>query len=94
MFQREYGILDYIDETYMLFRPELSKGIEKQVRSFLRREKVSLTKQQFESLLEVMHPGIMWLYWPVTGAVTTLQQQGISGLLKKIRKQLGKGDDQ
>ncbi len=79
---------------YMLFRPELSKGIEKQVRSFLRREKVSLTKQQFESLLEVMHPGIMWLYWPVAGGISTLRQQGLTGVLKKIRKQLGRGNDQ
>lgn len=78
---------------YMLFQPKLSKGIEKQVRSFLRREKISLTKPQFEALLEVMHPEIMWLYWPVAGAAATLWQQGLAGLLKKIRKQLGRGDD-
>jgi len=79
---------------YMIFQPEKSKDIEKQVRSFLRREKVSLTKQQFEALLEVMHPEVMWLYWPVAGGISTLKEQGISGLLKKIRRQLGKGDDQ
>lgn len=79
---------------YMLFQPELSKNIEKQVRTFLRREKVSLTKRQFESLLEVMHPEIMWLYWPVAGGISTLKQQGLVGILKKIRKQLGRGNDQ
>ena len=79
---------------YILLQPERAKDIEKQVRSFLRREKVSLTKQQFESLLEVMHPEYMRLYWPVAGAVTALREQGISGLLKKIRKNLGRGESQ
>ena len=79
---------------YTLQQPELVKTIEKQVRGFLRREGFSLTKPQFEMLLDTMHPEIMWLYWPVSGAFFTLREQGISGLLKKIRKQLGGGNDQ
>ena len=79
---------------YGLQQPKLVKPIEKQVRGFLRREGFSLTKTQFEVLLDAMHPQVMWLYWPVSGAFFTLRQQGITGLLKKIRKQLGGGNDQ
>jgi len=76
---------------YELQQPEMVKTIEKQVRGFLRKGGFSLTRNQFETLLDAMHPGIMRLYWPVSGAVFTLREQGISGLLKKIRKNLGRG---
>lgn len=79
---------------YVLLQPELSKNIEKQVRSFLRKGRFSLTREQFEALLDATHPELMGLYWPVSGAVLTLRDQGISGLLKKIRKNLGRGDGQ
>lgn len=77
---------------YGLNRPDVVKTIEKQVRSCLRREKASVTKAQFEALLEVMHPQWMRLYWPAAGGISTLRRQGIAGLVKKIRKQLGKDD--
>ncbi len=77
-----------------LKRPEMVKDLEKQVRRFLRRENLPLTKPQFELLLEAVHPEWMRMYWPISGAVYTLRDQGISGLMKKIRKQLRKGDDQ
>ena len=76
---------------YELKQPGLVKAIRKQTRSFLRREKISLTKAQFERMLEAMYPEWMWLYWPVSGAVFTLRQQGIGAVLKKIRKQREKG---
>jgi len=79
---------------YLLNRPDQVKIIEKQARAFLRREKIKLTRQQFEAILDATHPRMVKLYWPVSGAVSTLQQQGISGLLKKIRKQFRKGDGQ
>lgn len=79
---------------YTLQKPELVKPIEKQVRSFLRREKLPLTKMQFETLLDAMHPDKMWLYWPVAGALAAVREQGVSGLLKKIRKNLGRGEGQ
>ena len=79
---------------FELQRPDLVKQIEKQVRSYLKREQIPLTKDQFECLLEAMHPERMKLYWPVSGAVTTLREQGLSGLIQKIRKQLRKGDSQ
>ena len=79
---------------YVLQQPEQVKNIEKQVRGFLRKGRFSLTRQQFEALLDAMHPEYMRLYWPISGAVVTLQEQGISGLLKKIRKNLGRGEGQ
>lgn len=77
---------------YLLQRPDVVRQIEKQTRSFLHREQIRLTQEQFEPLLDVMHPKLIKLYWPVSGAARTLQQQGVSGVLKKIRKNLGKGE--
>lgn len=79
---------------YLLQQPDVVKKIEKQTRAFLRREKIKLTKPQFEAILDVTHPNLVKLYWPVSGAFSTIQQQGISGLLRKIRKRIGKGDSQ
>ena len=79
---------------YLLQRPDVVKRIEKQTRSFLRRERIRLTKEQFEPLLDVMHPKLIRVYWPVSGAVRTLHRQGISGVLKKVRKNLRKGESQ
>jgi hypothetical protein len=79
---------------YLLQRPDVVKQIEHQTRHFLHREQIRLTKEQFEPLLDVMHPKLVKLYWPVSGAVRTLHQQGISGVLKKIRKNLRKGEGQ
>lgn len=76
---------------YLLNRPDVVKQIEIQTKTFLHRQQVRLTKEQFEGLLDVMHPKLVKLYWPVSGAVNTMRQQGISGILKKIRKRFGKG---
>lgn len=79
---------------YLLEQPEVVKQIEKQARAFLRREHIKLTRQQFEAILDATHPRLIKLYWPVSGAVTTVRQQGISGLLKKIRNIIRKGEGQ
>lgn len=79
---------------YLLGQPDAVKEIEKNTRTFLRREHIKLTPKQFESLLEVMHPGLVKFYWPVSGVVSTVRQQGISGLLHKIRKRIGRGEGQ
>ena len=74
---------------YVLQRPELVKDISRQVRGFLRRENISLTQAQFACLLDAVHPEYMRIYWPVSGAVTTIREQGLSGLWQKIRKRFG-----
>ena len=79
---------------YLLNRPDVVKQIEKQTRRFLRREQIKPEKEQFEAMLEVMHPELMRFYWPVSGAFRTLREQGISGLLKKLRSRSGRGEDQ
>jgi hypothetical protein len=79
---------------YMLQQPDVVKQIEKNTRAFLRRKKIKLSQEQFALLLEVMRPEWMKVYWPVSGAVRTVRQNGISGLLKKVCNKLGKGDGQ
>jgi len=99
---RQRFISRYIDAAinccsgarYLLGRPDLVRQIEKQSRSFLRREHAVLTKEQFEAFLDVTHPGLIKLYWPVSGAVSTWKRDGLSGVLRKIRKRIGKGEGQ
>ena len=79
---------------YLLQRPDLVKQIGKQTKAFLHREQIRLTRVQFEALLDVMHPKLVKLYWPVRGVADTLRQQGIRGVFEKIRKQFGKEDGQ
>ena len=79
---------------YLLNRPDVVRQIEKQTGTFLRREKVRLTQAQMGELLNVMHPGLAKVYWPLSGAVSTLHGQGFAGILKKVRKHLGKGEGQ
>lgn len=79
---------------YLLGRPDVVRQIEKQTKAFLRRRKIRLTKEQFEALLDAMHPKLVKLYWPVSGAVNTLRRQGVSGVLRKLRKHLRKGEGQ
>ena len=73
----------------LLQRPDLVKQVEKQTRNFLRRENIKLTKDQFEAFLDVTHPKLIRIYWPVSGVWNRLQKKGFSGILQKFRQ---KGD--
>ena len=73
----------------MMDRPELAGKIYKDVKKFLRQEKIRLTKNQFESLLEAAHPKLIRLYWPLEGAARILREKGRSGVIRKITKPLG-----
>ena len=92
----------YIDAVYsccngarfLLDRPDVVREIEKNTRAFLRREHIKLDRKQFENLLEVTHPKLVKLYWPVSGAIRTLRQNGISGLMNKVCKRIGKENGQ
>lgn len=79
---------------YLLNRPDVVRQIEKQTKTFLRKEKILLTREQFGEFLNVMRPGIAKLYWPVSGAVNTLRQKGFAGILKKVRNHFKEGDGQ
>lgn len=76
---------------YMLNRPEQVKPLEMRIRRFLREETIHLTKEQFEALLDAAHPKLIRLYWPLAGGIRTLQEAGVSGVLRKLKQQLGKG---
>lgn len=79
---------------YLLDRPDVVEQIEKQTKAYLRRQQIKLTKEQFEGLLEVTHPKLVKLYWPVSGVLNTLNQEGVSGLVRKLQNRFGKGENQ
>ena len=79
---------------YMLGREATVRTVEKQFRKFCREQKIKLTQQQFEALLDVTHPKLIKLYWPIAGGVNTLREQGISGVTKKMIKHFRKGEQQ
>ena len=77
-----------------LERADAVKSVEKDLRAFLKKHRVKPTKAQFERLLDAMHPRLVRVYWPAEGAVRTLRETGVSGLVRKVKEQLGKGDSQ
>lgn len=71
-----------------------ARSIYRDLRHCLRREgyQKKLTKAQREHLLDARCPSwVMKLYWPAEGFLRVLHQQGVSGLVRKLGKQLGKG---
>ncbi len=77
-----------------LNRPDLVKEIENRGKRFASKEKLRFTEGQKEKMLEAMHPEWMRFYWPAKGALDTLRQEGIGGILKKIKKNLLGGNGQ
>ena len=55
-----------------LNRPELVNGILSDVKKFLRREKMKLTRQERLSLLEAAHPNAMGRFWKAAEKVRKL----------------------
>lgn len=49
---------------YDLNRPEVAVQTEKRAKAFLKKQKIRLTQEQFESLLDAAHPKWMPYYWP------------------------------
>lgn len=72
-----------------LGRKDIARKIERDARRFLRKEKLRLNRAQFELLLETMHPKLLPWYWPVSGVLWTLRQEGIRGCIQKAGKKLG-----
>lgn len=90
----------YVEETagacngvrYALNRPDMVGEIEKNIRAFMREQKLKPSKEQFELLLDATHPRLVRIYWPIAGGIQTLREQGVSGVLRKIAKQMRKGE--
>lgn len=72
----------------ILNRPDIARKVERSARRFLKREGISLTKPQFELLLDTAHPRLVCWYWPLEGCLRTLREKGVRALLGKIREQL------
>ena len=70
------------------------KTLGKDVRRFCAEQKISFPEEEKEQLMDAMHPKWMKLYWPVRGIIKTLQSTGFAGLLGKVRKQFGRGENQ
>ena len=73
-------------------RPDVVKSVKRNLRTLAKQEEIHFTKTQFEDLLDAMHPKLIRLYWPVEGTVRTLKQQGLSGVIRKVKEQIQKGD--
>lgn len=69
--------------------PREAKKLKKNLRRLIRQEKRSLSTEQFEYLLDAIHPKLIKAYWPVAGAVRTLRQDGLAGVVKKLKKHVG-----
>ena len=77
-----------------LGRPDLARKTARSARRFLRREKLRLTKPQFELLFDAAHPRLIRLYWPAEACLRTLRGGGIRALVSKIVRRNRKGDGQ
>lgn len=77
---------------YMLQQEEKVREIEQQYRKFSRRQNLRPSQAQFEALLDVTHPKLVKLYWPIAGGIRTLRDQGISEMVKKLVKHMRKGE--
>jgi len=72
--------------------PDAQKAVKADAKALAKA--VPLTKQQKEMLLDAFHPKLIRYYWPVEGAVRTVKENGISGIVGKIKKNLGRGEGQ
>ena len=79
---------------YELGRPDLVKDIAKRFRRFSAEQKWKPSRAQREALLDVTHPKLIRVYWPVAGACRTLREQGVSGMGKKIMKHIKRGEEE
>lgn len=82
---------DYRVVNNELNRPDVAGQIKKDARNLVKKYDLQLTKWQFEQMFDAMHPKLVRLYYPAEAVVRTLREQGISGTLKKIARQLGRG---
>lgn len=65
-----------------------AKSIRKNVRKLFGKERFPLEKESFEELMDAMHPKLIKLYWPLEGARRLIREQGVSGMIRKIREKL------
>lgn len=81
----------YITCLQDLNRPDLAKNIKRNLK-LLKKAGISLNQKQFETVFDAMHPRLIKLYWPLSGALRTLKEKGIGGVFQKAVKVLKKGE--
>lgn len=79
---------------FTLNEPKRIQPLVKDARRFCREQKLRFSPLERKQLLEVMYPRWMLLCEIFARTIKTLRDTGISGVLKKIRKQFGKEVDQ
>lgn len=72
--------------SYILQRPDLARELRCRARAFSREMELTFVRSDQERMLEAMHPKLVKFYWPVKGAVRTLRDEGIGGILRKLTK--------
>lgn len=90
----------YVQETAGFYRivkndeqrNDVAAAIQKSFRRFVRAQGVRLSKSQFESVLDAMHPNLIKVYWPVEGIVRTIRREGVGGIVRKLGNHLKRGD--
>ncbi len=75
-----------------LQNPEVAKEIQKSARKLFAKDRIPLTKKQFETMFDSLHPKLIRYYWPLEAGARTLREQGLSGFIQKVSQQLRKGD--
>lgn len=75
-----------------LGRRDLAKSIKEGFYRVKKEQAIKLTKKQFETVLDALHPRIIRLYWPLEGALRTMKEAGVKGVLSKAAKVLRKGE--
>lgn len=73
--------------------PRVARKIRRGVWRLVIRERIPLTKEQFEMMFDAMHPHLIRLYWPAEGCLRILREEGVGELMKKLGRQLRKGED-
>ncbi|MDO5400303.1 MAG: glycosyltransferase family 2 protein [Eubacteriales bacterium] len=69
-----------------------ARAMKRTFRRFLRSQGSGLTKPQLEEVLDAMHPRLIRLYWPMEGLCRTLRQEGLGGLVRKLRNHRKRGE--
>ena len=79
---------------YILGQDDSAKAVARRFRKLAREQGLKPTQSQLEALLDAAYPRLAKLYWPFAGAVRTLRDQGVSGIIQKITKLMRKGEQQ
>ncbi len=76
----------------LLGRPDLARNIKKNAWKLVKKDRFPFTREHKDQMLGSMYPKTATAYWIARGALRTLKEEGIGEVLRKIGKQLRKGE--